>query len=80
MRGDLLKQLQPARIDLSFRNRIAQRAARFMSVAAIVKAALAEISGEFDESLFYSAEAQMMQAECLYTGAIDQSAIGIDTV
>jgi len=33
--GDLPKQLQPARINLSLRNRIAQRTARLMRVAEI---------------------------------------------
>ena len=70
--GDLPEQLQPARIDLSLRDRIAQCAARFMRVAAIVEAALAEILREFHETLFYSAEAQVMQAEGLHAGAVDQ--------
>ena len=43
-------------------------------MAAVAKAALAEVLGEFHESLFYPAEAQMVQAEGLHAGAIDQAA------
>ena len=70
--GDVLKQGQPARINLARLDRIAQRAARFMQVAAIVKAALAEILRKLHESLFYPAEAQVVQAERLHAGAVDQ--------
>ena len=69
--SDLLEQLQPARIDLSLANRIAQCAARFMLVAAVVEAALAEILRELHETLLNAAEAQVMQAEGLDSGTID---------
>ena len=45
-----------------------------MYMAAVVKAALAEILREFHKALFYSAEAQVVQAEGLHAGAVDQAA------
>jgi hypothetical protein len=69
--GDLLKQLQSSRIDFPLSDRVAQCAARFMCVAAVVKAALPEILREFHEALFDATEAQVVQAEGLYAGAID---------
>jgi len=72
VRGDLLKQLQPSCIDLSRSDGFPQRAAGLVRVVAIVEAALAEILRELDESLFYTAEAEVMQAERLYAGTVDQ--------
>ena len=70
--ADLLKQLQPSRIDFSCRDGFPQRAARLMRVMAIVEAAPAEILRELDKALFYPAEAEVMQAERLHAGAVDQ--------
>ena len=72
VRGNLLEQLKPARIDLSRCDRVAYRAAGFVGVVAVVEAALAEILRELDETLFYAAEAQVMQAEGLHAGTVDQ--------
>ena len=80
VRGDLLKQLQPSRVDLARRDGFAQRAARFMRMVAVVEAALAEILREFDKALFDAAEAQVMQAECLHAGAVDQAAGSVQPV
>ena len=44
-----------------------------MRVAAVAKAALAEILRKFHKALFYSAETQVVQAEGLHAGAIDQA-------
>ena len=43
-----------------------------MHVMAIAKAALAEKLRELDKSLFNFSETQVMQAECLHAGAVDQ--------
>ena len=72
VRGDLPEQLQPSRVDLSCRDGFPQCAARFMRMVAVVEAALAEILRELDKALFYPAEAQVMQAERLHAGAVDQ--------
>src|SRR3989338_11667612 len=70
--GDLPEQLQPSCVDLPCRDGLAQCAARFVRVVAVAEAALAEILRELDKSLFYPAEAQVMQAERLHAGAVDQ--------
>ncbi len=72
VRGDLLKQLQSSRVDLSCRNGFPQRAAGLMHMVAVAEAALAEILRKLDKALFYPAEAEVMQAECLHAGAVDQ--------
>ena len=51
-----------------------------MSVTAIGKAALSEVRRKFNKALFDSAQAQVMQAERLYTWAIDEMAVGIQVV
>lgn len=51
-----------------------------MRVAAIGEAALAEILSEFNKALFYPAQAQVVQAECLYTGAVDEVAVGVQVI
>lgn len=78
--ADLLEQFQPARVDLASFNRAAYRATRFVQVVAVVEAALAAVRRELDESFFYSAEAQVVQAECLNAGAVDQAALVIQSV
>lgn len=72
--ADLLEQLQPPRIDLARFDRVAYCAAGFVQVVAVVEAALAAVRRELDKSFFYSAEAQVVQAECLHAGAVDQAA------
>lgn len=70
--ADLLKQLHSARVDFSLGDRIAQRAARFMQMMAVMKAALAEIFFKLHKPLLYPAKAQVVQAEGLHAGAVDQ--------
>ena len=78
--GDMLEQFQSARIDLPLRNRVAQRAPRFLPVAAVVKAALAEILRKFHEALLYAAKAQVMQSKGLHAGAVDQCGFPVDAI
>ncbi len=51
-----------------------------MGVAAIVEAALAEIWRELDEAGFNLSQTQVMQAEHLYAGAVDQIAFCIKVI
>jgi len=71
-RRDLLEQFQPTRVDFSTADRIAQGTPRFLHVPAVVKAALAEIRRELHKTLLDRAEAQVVQAEGLHAGAVDQ--------
>ena len=49
-------------------------------MAAIGEAALAEIGQEFGEASFYCGKIQMMQAEQLYAGAVDEVAGGVQVI
>src|SRR5512139_3118257 len=80
VRRDLLKQLQSALVYLSFRSRLAYRTVRFVRVAAIGKAALAEVGQEFGEASFDRGKIQVVQAEQLHAGAVDEVAAGVQMV
>ena len=60
MPGDLLEQLQSARVDLAFRGCLANRAVRFVRVAAIGEVAFAEVGQKFREVSFHRGKIQMM--------------------
>ena len=51
-----------------------------MRVVAVVETALAAIGGEFDEAFLDVAETQVMQAEGLHAGAINQMAGRVQVV
>ena len=78
--SDLLKQLQSPLVDLSFRRCLAYRAVWFVRVAAIGEAALAKVGAEFREASFYRGKIQMMQAEQLHAGAVDEVAVGVEVI
>ena len=60
MPGDLLEQLQSARVDLSFFRCLADRAVRLVRVAAIGEATFAEVGQKFREVSFHRGKIQMM--------------------
>ena len=78
--ANILKQFHSARIYFSGGDGGEQCAIRFMGVAAIMKAALSEIRRELDEAGFDLTQTQMMQAEHLYAGAVNQIAFGIEMI
>ena len=80
MRRDLLKQLQPSLVDLPLGRCLADRTIRLMRVAAVGEAALAEVGQEFREAFFYRGKIQVVQAEQLHAGAVDQVTAGIQVI
>ena len=68
---DLLKQLQPPHVDLSLICCLPYSAIGFMRVTAVGKAALPKVGQKFPEASFYCGKIQMMQAEQLHAGAVD---------
>jgi hypothetical protein len=78
--SNLLKQLQTSNVDLPLVCCFAYRAVRLVRVAAIGEAALAQVGQEFGEASFYRREIQMMQAEQLHAGAVDEVAVGIQVI
>jgi hypothetical protein len=80
VRRDLLKQLQPPRVDLPFIRCFAYRAVRLVRVAAIGEAALAEIGQEFGEASFYRGKIQVMQAKELHAGTVDEMTVGVEVI
>ena len=79
-RSDLLKQLQSPLVDLPIFRCFSYRAVRFVRVAAIGEAALAQVGQEFGEAFFYCGKIQMMQAEQLHAGAVDEVAVGVEVI
>lgn len=69
----LLKQLQSSQIDFPFFGCLAYRAVRLVRVTAIGEAALAEVGQKLGETSFYRGKIQVMQAEQLHAGTIDDS-------
>ena len=51
-----------------------------MQMVAVIEAALSTVGHKFNEPFFYIAKIQVVQAEFLHAGAIDQMAVCIQVV
>lgn len=51
-----------------------------MRMAAVGEAAVAEVGQEFGEASFDRREIQMVQAEQLHAGAVDEVAVGVEVI
>ena len=71
---------QSPRIYCSRCMRRRNRAPRFFKVPAIAEAALPEVRPEFHECRGKFVESEMMDAESLHTGRVDQVALRIEMV
>ena len=73
-------QRVPHRRNLAFLHGAQHRAVRLGDVMAVVEAAVAQIGGEFGKGTLQHAFAQVVQAEFLETGRIDDRAFAVDPV
>src|SRR5487761_2657778 len=78
--ADAAEHLQSARVYRSCFRGLRQGAARLAQVAAVLKTALPEKTAEFDKTGFDVLLRQVMQAELLQAGAIDQGSVGVQPV